>query len=297
MEAYTGSPISPTRPVPGASLLARPTFLMCEPSLYEVNYVINPWMDGNVNRSSRERAMAQWKELHAALSQVASVMTVLPQPGCPDMVFTANAGLVRQDVVALSRFLHPERQVEESHFRRWFDDFGLSLRELPRITPFEGEGDALFDPQGGRLWAGHGVRTASSSHRFLEEAWDVEVIPLRLTDPRFYHLDTCFCPLFDGYLLYFPEAFDAPSRERIEQHYAADRRIRVSQEDALRFACNAVNVARTIVLNQVSNELAGRLQALGFRVVQLSLSEFLKAGGAAKCLALRLSDLDVTHAC
>ena len=297
MEAQFGSPTTSAHPVPGATPLATPTFLMCEPSLYEVNYVINPWMDGNVNRSSRQNAMAQWRELHAALSQVALVMTVPPQPGCPDMVFTANAGLVREGVVALGSFLHPERQVEESHFRKWFDDFGLSIRELPRVTPFEGEGDALFDPEGRRLWAGHGVRTASSSHRFLKEAWDVEVIPLRLIDPRFYHLDTCFCPLFDGFLLYFPEAFDAVSRERIEQHYGEDKRIRAGLDDALRFACNAVNVARTIVLNHISDELAERLQARGFRVIQLSLSEFLKAGGAAKCLALRLSDLDVTHAC
>lgn len=291
-----GLPIVPAYPNPGAPPLAQPTFLMCAPTLYEVNYVINPWMDGNVHRSSRERAMTQWQDLHSALSQLASVMTVLPQPGCPDMVFTANAGLVRQGVVALSRFLHPERQAEESHFRKWFDDFGLSIRELPQVTSFEGEGDALFDPDGCRLWAGHGVRTAASSHRFLQEAWDVEVIPLRLVDPRFYHLDTCFCPLFDGYLLYFPEAFDEASLARIEQHYAVDKLIRVSQADALRFACNAVNVGRTIVLNRISDGLAEGLQARGFQVVQLSLTEFLKAGGAAKCLVLRLSELDVTHA-
>jgi N-dimethylarginine dimethylaminohydrolase len=270
---------------------------MCAPTLYEVDYVINPWMDGNVHRSSRERAMDQWQALHRALTQIASVMKVSPQPGCPDMVFTANAGLVREGVVALSSFLHPERQAEESHFRKWFGDFGLSIRELPRTTPFEGEGDALFDADGRRLWAGHGVRTAASSHRFLQEAWDVEVIPLRLVDPRFYHLDTCFCPLFDGQLMYFPEAFDSASIGRIEQRYTSDKLIRVSKEDALRFACNAVNVGRTIVVNRISDQLTSELQIRGFEVVQVSLTEFLKAGGAAKCLVLRLSELEVTHAC
>jgi arginine dihydrolase len=296
MEAPMSYPIPPTYPAAGEPL-SSPTFLMCEPTLYEVDYVINPWMDGNVHRSSRERANEQWQALHRALTEVASVMTVSPQPGCPDMVFTANAGLVRDGVVALSRFLHPQRQVEESHFRKWFDDFGLSIRELPRTSPFEGEGDALFDADGLRLWAGHGVRTSASSHLFLQEAWDVEVIPLRLVDPRFYHLDTCFCPLFDGYLLYFPEAFDAASRVRIELHYPNDKLIRASKSDALQFACNAVNVGRTIVLNRISDQLTGELEARGFEVVQVSLTEFLKAGGAAKCLVLRLSELDVTHSC
>ena len=26
----------------------RPTYLMCPPKLYDVNYVINPWMAGNI---------------------------------------------------------------------------------------------------------------------------------------------------------------------------------------------------------------------------------------------------------
>jgi N-dimethylarginine dimethylaminohydrolase len=297
MEVSMSSLIPATYPALVMPSLACPTFLMCAPTLYDVDYVINPWMDGNVHGSSRERAMDQWQALHRALTQIASVMTVSPQPGCPDMVFTANAGLVREGVVALSSFLHPERQVEELHFRKWFDDFGLSIRELPRSTPFEGEGDALFDADGRRLWAGYGVRTAVSSHCLLQEAWDVEVIPLRLIDPRFYHLDTCFCPLFGGQLMYFPEAFDVASIARIEQHYAGDKLIRVSKADALRFACNAINVGRTIVVNRISEQLTSELQTRGFEVVQVSLTEFLKAGGAAKCLVLRLSELDVTHAC
>jgi N-dimethylarginine dimethylaminohydrolase len=300
MEAQLGSPtivthlnVSVHAPVPA---LTRPTFLMCAPTFFEVDYVINPWMAGNVHRSSRERATEQWQQLYCAMTEIASVMLVSPQRGCPDMVFTANAGLVRQGVVALSSFLHPERQVEESHFRKWFDDFGLTIRDLPRHTSFEGEGDALFEADGSRLWAGHGVRTMAASHRLLKEAWDVEVIPLRLVDPCFYHLDTCFCPLMDGHLLFFPEAFDRESLDQIEQRYASDKLIRVKKADALQFACNAVNVGRTIVMNRVSDELARELEARGFEVVQVSLTEFLKAGGAAKCLVLRLSELDVTHA-
>jgi N-dimethylarginine dimethylaminohydrolase len=86
---------------------------MCPPTLYDVNYVINPWMAGNVNRSSRQRAHDQWTALHGAVAKIADVLLVEPQPGCPDMVFTANAGLVFFGTVALSSFYHPERQGEE----------------------------------------------------------------------------------------------------------------------------------------------------------------------------------------
>jgi len=273
-----------------------PTFLMCSPELYEVNYVINPWMQGNVHRCSTRDAAAQWEGLYSAISQFARIELVEPQSGSPDMVFTANAGLVRQGVVALSRFFHPERQGEEPHFGKWFGESGFTIRETPRTTPFEGEGDALFEWDGSRLWAGHGVRTQECTHQWLKDIWNVEVISLRLVDPRFYHLDTCFCPLFGGYGMYFPQAFDSASLSKIESRYPEDKRICVGEPDALRFACNAVNVGRTIVLNEVSDELSRQLETLGFCVVQVPLTEFLKAGGAAKCLVLRLSEMDVTHA-
>ena len=272
-----------------------PAFLMCPPTLYDVQYVINPWMDGNVNRSSRVRAEEQWAGLYGALSSFAQVELVEQQAGSPDMVFTANAGLVRDGVVALSHFLHPERQGEEPHFRRWFDDSGLRVRELPKNVAFEGEGDALFEADNSRLWAGHGMRSRESSHAYLREYWRVEVISLRLVDPRFYHLDTCFCPLFGGYVLYYPEAFDLASQSKVAARYPAEKRIIVSQPDALRFACNAINAGKTILLNEVSAELIMRLESLGFRVIQVPLTEFLKAGGAAKCLVLRLSDMEATH--
>jgi len=274
----------------------QPTFLMCSPRLYDVNYVINPWMEGNVHRSSREQAAMQWERLYGALSAVAHIHLVEPQPGSPDMVFTANAGLVRDGIVALSSFQHPERQGEEPHFRRWFHESGFAVRELPRATPFEGEGDALFESDGTRLWAGHGLRTRESSHRHLTDLWNIEVVSLRLVDPRFYHLDTCFCPLSNGDVMYYPAAFDADSQRSIEAHYSPAKRIAVSEADALRFACNAVNVGRTIVLNRISPELRAQLESRGFRVIEVELTEFLKAGGAAKCLVLRLSEMAVTHA-
>ena len=272
-----------------------PAFLMCPPTLYDVNYVINPWMEGNVHRSDRQNAEQQWERLRSALAGLARVALVEPQTGSPDMVFTANAGLVRNGVVALSRFRHPERQGEEPHFRKWFDDSGFAVRELPRAVPFEGEGDALFEADNSRLWAGHGLRSREDSHRYLRDTWGVEVVSLRLVDPRFYHLDTCFCPLFGGCVLYYPEAFDAPSQMKIAARYSKENRITVCVKDALRFACNAINVGKTILLNEVSPHLSSRLRSHGFSVIQVRLSEFLKAGGAAKCLVLRVSEMEATH--
>ena len=264
--------------------------LMCPPHHYDVDYVINPWMEGNIHRSSRELAETQWNRLYQILTEHAQVDLVKPQHGWPDMVFTANAGLVLGDQVVLSRFFHPERQGEEPHFKDWFEGQGYAVHELPEGLPFEGAGDALLDREGRWLWAGYGFRSELDSHPYLADWLRIEVLSLRLIDERFYHLDTCFCPLADGYLLYYPPAFDAYSNRLIEMRVPESKLIAVDEVDAVNFACNAVNIDRTIVMNQVGDGLKHRLAEAGFTVIETPLHEFLKAGGAAKCLTLRVTE-------
>ena len=86
-------------------------------------------------------------------------------------------------------------------------------------------------------------------------------MPLTLVDPRFYHLDTCFAPLDGGFVMYYPAAFDTASRARIEAFYPPEKRIVVEEEDAVRFACNVVNLDHTLILNRIGSRNSAR--ALG----------------------------------
>ncbi|NJN73674.1 MAG: TIGR00300 family protein, partial [Limnothrix sp. RL_2_0] len=264
--------------------------LMCAPDHYDVDYVINPWMEGNVHKSSQDKAIEQWQALHHIIKEYATVELVPPAKGWPDMVFTANAGLVLGDKAILSRFYHPERQGEEPYFKAWFEENGFQVYELPKDLPFEGAGDALFDRETGALWAGYGFRSELDSHPYIAQWLDTEVLSLRLIDPRFYHLDTCFCPLDGGYVLYYPPAFDTYSNALIERRIPEDKRIIVPEPDAVNFACNAVNVGEVIIMNKISADLEKAIVSKGFKVRQTSLTEFLKAGGAAKCLTLKTTE-------
>ncbi len=263
---------------------------MCPPDHYDVDYVINPWMEGNIHKSSRDRAVDQWQKLHHVIKDHAIVDLVQPQKGVPDMVFTANAGLVLGDNVVLSRFYHKERQGEEPYFKQWFESQGYTVYELPKDLPFEGAGDALLDREGRWLWAGYGFRSELDSHPYIAKWLDIEVISLRLMDERFYHLDTCFCPLSGGYLLYYPPAFDSYSNRMIEMRVAPEKRIAIAEADAVNFACNAVNIDSVVIMNKASDNLKQRLAKAGFQVIETPLTEFLKAGGAAKCLTLRVTE-------
>ncbi len=265
--------------------------LMCPPDYFTVSYAINPWMNGEDGGVSRARARAQWDALRETLADRAEVELLVPVNGLPDMVFTANAGVVYRGRAIVSRFAPEERRAEEPHFRSWFIRNGFEVVDWPQELIFEGAGDVLVDRDRPWVWAGYGQRTEQAAHRTLADFYaDREVISLRLRDPHYYHIDTCLQPLERGYLMYYPEAFDEAGLAEIEYRVSADCRIAVTEEEAASFACNAVNLDDHVVLNHPSSRLAQALQDAGFAVTGLDLSEFIKSGGSAKCLVLRLDE-------
>ena len=262
--------------------------LMCPPDFFTVDYVINPWMAGNEGSMSLELARKQWETLRDKIAEFADVVTMKPQPDLPDMVFTANAGVVYGDKAIASHFMPHERRPEEAHFKTWFRENGFKLLDLDEKIGFEGAGDCLHDRHGPWLWTGYGFRTEIEAHKEIRKYFDIDLVSIRLTDERFYHIDTCFCPLTDGFLMYHPPAFDYDSRVKIESRVPAHKRIVVDTMDAGNFACNAVNIGDQVILNKASDPLKARLMLNGFKVHEVELSEFLKAGGSAKCLTLKL---------
>ena len=270
--------------------MSRDKILMCPPDFFTVDYIINPWMAGHEDSLSLELARQQWCQLRDKLSEFADIVTMQPQPNLPDMVFTANAGVVYGDKAIASHFMPHERRPEEQHFKKWFADNGFEMLGLDDKIGFEGAGDCLIDRGGPWLWTGYGFRTEIEAHAEIRDFFDTEVVSIRLTDARFYHIDTCFCPLTNGFLMYHPPAFDAESRSAIESRIPADKRIVVEAEDAGNFACNAVNIGHQVIVNKASDALKSQLMQAGFKVHEVGLSEFLKAGGAAKCLTLKLTE-------
>jgi N-dimethylarginine dimethylaminohydrolase len=261
-----------------------PRILMCPPDHYGIEYEINPWMSRS-RGSSPVRAHEQWHKLHETLLGLGvTVELMTPQQGLPDLVFTANAGLVFGNRFIGSRFRHDVRAREEPHFDAWFAAHGFHVEHLPEGTYFEGAGDALFC--GETLYAGYRIRSDALGQQQLGKMLGCQVLPVELVDERFYHLDTCFCPLAPGAAIWYPDAFDRYGRKVIEAHIP--QLVPVIEAEAVRFACNAVVVRKTVVMNAGSEQLARDLGTLGYTCVPVELDEFIKAGGSAKCLTIRL---------
>jgi arginine dihydrolase len=263
---------------------ATPRILMCPPDYYGIEYEINPWMSRQ-RQASRDVAVEQWKGLVAILTQLGVQIELLqPAPGLPDLVFTANAALIYERRAILSHFRHPQRQGEEPLCAAWFKQHGFTVELLPEGRYFEGAGDALFC--GETLVAGYRIRSDVKSQQLVGELVHREVIPLELMDEHYYHLDTCFCPLAPGEAIWYPGAFDDYGRRALAER--ARMLIPVAAEEAQSFACNAVVVGRHVVTNTGCPRLHQDLAARGYTPHETPLAEFVKAGGSAKCLTLRL---------
>ena len=259
------------------------SILMCPPDHFGIEYEINAWMDVD-NPCDTKKARVQWATLKHTLEKLGARIELINPERHPDLVFSANAGLVKGRTFIPSRFLHPERQGEEKYWQAWFANAGFEIAELPEEVFFEGAGDALF--AGETLFGGYGFRTERSAYDTIEKIIDSPIVRLELRDERFYHFDTCFCPLDENQAIYFPGAFTDESIAALKKHLVCHA---VPEEDAVKFACNAVVIDRNVVLQSGCAATEEMLARIGFTPHTVDMSEFRKSGGSSKCLTIRLN--------
>jgi N-dimethylarginine dimethylaminohydrolase len=259
-------------------------YLMCPPRFFGVLYEINPWMHKEVT-ADPDRAMSQWEALVSALRSAGAEIEVMePVDGCPDLVFTANAGIVNGHQFIPSRFRHPERAAETPHDIAWVEAHGFAVDELPGDVAHEGAGDAL--PFGGVLLSGYRFRSDAAAHAYVSRLTGAPVRSIELVDPRLYHLDLTFCPLDDRRAIVAPLGWDSYASKVIEQ--LVPEPLLLEDDEAVAFCANSVVVDRAVIMPSCPPAVGRRLEAWGFDVVVCPVGEFLKAGGGCRCLTLAL---------
>jgi N-dimethylarginine dimethylaminohydrolase len=261
---------------------------MCPPEHFGVLYEINPWMHREVT-VDRDRAREQWDGLVACLRDAGAEVELLePAPQLPDLVFTANAGVVDGSTFVPARFRHPERQPETPHDVAWFRSQGFTIVELPEDVDHEGAGDAL--PFAGTLVSGYRTRSDAAAHAYLSRVTGAAVRSVELVDERLYHLDLTFCPLDERRAIVAPTGWDSYGRKVIEA--LVPEPLVLDEDAALSFCANSVVVGTTVVMPSCPPSVGRQLEAWGFDVVVSPVGEFLKAGGGCRCLTLAL-DVDL----
>ncbi len=269
---------------------------MTDPSFYDVAYEINPWMrpgdwsaNPAVNREAAKRASAA---LRIALEDSGANVTMIPaEAGVPDLVFPANAAVMLDRKVLLARFRHAERSGEEPHFARAFErlkEQGVATQVEQIDVVHEGAGDCIWDTSRQLFWVGSGPRSSPKAGERIAAYFHRQVVELPLATERFYHLDTCFCPLSGGEILYYPPALTTEARGRLRDLVPPHLLIEATAEDAAAFCVNAVSLGDTIIMAEPPLGLRRRLNAPGYKVLGVDLAPFILSGGGAFCMTLRI---------
>jgi N-dimethylarginine dimethylaminohydrolase len=267
---------------------------MVEPRHFRVDYAINPYMD-LAAQPDPVATRDQWDAIAAAIGAAGGTVDVLAQRSdAPDMVYSMNLGLAfvggpTDRLAVLSHMRFPERRMETESAAGWFADRGYTLHTIGSQgvgAHFEA-GDAFA--WRGELVVGHGPRTERLALKHLANELDVTVRGVQITHPGMYHLDLAFCPLDGTRAMVCPDAFDAASA-RLLLDLVPDPLV-LTEAEAMTFCANSIVVGRTVIMPACPDRVRAQLEAWDFEVVVVGVSEFLKGGGAIRCLT---NPLDVT---
>lgn len=270
--------------------------LMATPEHFDVEYVINPHMEGHIGTVNRDKARWQWEVVRDKFRLLGlKVHEIRGEPGLPDMVFTANQSLPFIDAKgnrhAIMSIMHSAQRKEEvPYIEQWYrqNGYGIHYLDDARVSDFEGMGDAIWHYKNRFLWGGYGYRTSLQAYEAVSDTFGVPVAMLELVHPSFYHLDTCFCVLSDNCVLIYPPAFTPGGLELI--HAGFSTVIEAPDREATElFACNACCPdGKNVIIQKGCKTVNRELKANGFAFHEVDTSEFLKSGGSVFCMKLML---------
>ncbi len=270
------------------SLPAPRAVVMCRPDFFAIEEAQNPFMeaDGQLHVVDAEAATRQWEALVDVLLGLEMDVELLePTEGLPDQVFTANPVFAFPDPQGRPHHLesvmrHDSREPEVEALSGALR--ALGSRAVSNEVMLEGGGDLLWHHRRRHVWMGHGFRTDPLALGAVRMALAARVTPLRLVDPRYYHLDTCLCIVDDEAALWVPGAFDDQGRQEIESAFKL--LIDVSDEGHL-MAANAFSVdGEHVVIDGACTKTVAALAEHGYVPVPVDTSEFRKAGGSVYCM-------------
>ncbi|MES3161689.1 MAG: arginine deiminase-related protein [Halorubrum sp.] len=274
--------------------------LFATPTHFAVDYEINPYMRPDVDH---ERAETQWEALvdlfddlaDATVFDAEAIRTALeaddgsitPPEELPDMVFCSNHALSipGEDRFVLAQMATEERRGEPVYFERWATAAGYEVSRLDTDAAFEGCGDARWHPGRDLLWGGYGQRSELDAYRELADRFGIDVVPLELTDPAYYHLDVCFSAIDETTALVCPDAFTERGQAKVDRLFETVIEVPATAAQG-GFACNCHSIGGDLVVIQETNDATiGRLEEHGYETVRVATDEFMKAGGSVACLA------------
>jgi dimethylargininase len=221
-------------------------------------------------------ATAQWEAYVAALRSAGwDIAEVEPADHCPDAVFVEDALVVFDDLAVVTRPGAPSRAAEVEGAERAAVAHGLEVARIEPPATFDG-GDVL--KVGRTVYVGRTARTSNDGIEQLRSilaprGWTVIGVPVRSV----LHLKSAVTALPDGTVVGHPDHVDDAS--------AYERFLAVPEPAG---AHVVLLDDRHLLMSTGAPATADLYRSLGYRPIEVDISEFEKLDGCVTCLSVRI---------
>ncbi len=263
-----------------------------ESCVYDVKWSINPHMKvGRVNKGSAQ--LQHLNLLNFARARGAHVSEIPFVHNCFDSVFVKDIAVILKRQNKLTAFLATYRHLERKReIKARIQHLShLGVKKLIQGKAFLEGGDVAVLPSQKKAFIGYGFRTQLQAAAEFAKAMEIEVVPLQLIDPLFYHLDTALFVTSDGVAFAYEGAFSKMSWNVLRKSKHFSRIVNVPRADALNFALNCIEIGNTVVSGGQSQVMSHELKKMGKFHTVADMSEFILGGGSVSCLMAPIYEL------
>jgi dimethylargininase len=221
-------------------------------------------------------ALSQWSAYVETLRDAGwNISEVDPADDCPDAVFIEDAIVVFDDLAVVTRPGALARRSETSGAEEAARRAGLDIHRIKAPGTLDG-GDVLKVNR--TAYVGIGERTTVQAVNQLDailspRGWIVRPIPVR----RVLHLKSAVTGLPDGTIIGYPDYVDDVA--------TYDRFMAMPEPEGGHVVLLSEN---RLLMSSAAPESAAHLAKMGYRPMQVDISEFEKLEGCVTCLSVRI---------
>lgn len=210
-----------------------------------------------------------------------------PDPERPNSVFSRDFGGCVQEGYILGHFREHLRDKEKTDYQATMKKLGIPMLLEVKGGYFEG-GDFMYLRD--RIIAlGMFARTDKRGYETIRDGlrpYGYEVIPVP-GPAEYLHLDMCFNLVDEHLAVAYADGLPAEFRERLRKMDI--ELIDVPEKAIFLHGCNLQSIGNHRVLSLARNEKVNEeLRRRGMTVVELPITEILKAGGGPHCMTFPL---------
>lgn len=210
-----------------------------------------------------------------------------PNEGRPNSVFARDFGGCIKEGYILGNFKLPLRYQEHDDYKKRMEELGVPMVAEIKNGLFEG-GDFMFLNEH-TIALGMADRTNEEGYLEMKqqvEPLGYEIIPVPLKR-EYLHLDMCFNLVDDHLAVAYKEGMPEEFLKRIEEMEIEI--ISVPEEAIFAHGCNLQALGNKRVMSLKQNQRVNeQLAKKGMNVIELDITEILKAGGGPHCMTFPL---------